>query len=42
MVCSDSFSFNFNTAGIAIYTSGDIGTKCSLDYLVIESKGREY
>jgi len=38
MVCSDSYSFNFNTAGIAIYTSGNIGTNCALDYLVIESK----
>jgi hypothetical protein len=37
MVCSDSYSFNFNTAGIAIYTKGFTGTNCALDYLVIES-----
>jgi hypothetical protein len=38
MVCSDSYSFNFNNAGIADFTQGLTGTNCAKDYLVIESK----
>ena len=38
MVCSDSFSFDFNTAASAVYATGSIGTNCAEDYLVIESK----
>ncbi len=38
MVCSDTYSFNFNTAGSATFATGTTGTACGGDYLMIPRK----